>query len=148
MLKTNLLILILLSFSLSSQASEKEKNKALTRTEFLDSVWNYLDNNQPLNSSELPLFIQFHADWCASCRIARSILNQLEPNYTGKVEFREINIDHEQKLCKELNITLVPSFLLISKTGEHTLFSGIAETKNETKQKFEAAIQFHLLNNQ
>lgn len=54
------------------------------------------------------VLVDFYAPWCAPCRKMEPSLNELAQTYKGSVSIVRINIDEQQQLAKQLNITGVP----------------------------------------
>lgn len=66
-------------------------------------------------SSELPVLIDFYADWCAPCKQVAPDVAALAEELTGKAKVVKINIDHCPTLARELRVQSVPTFIVISK---------------------------------
>ena len=66
-------------------------------------------------SSELPVLIDFYADWCAPCKQVAPDVAALAEELAGKAKVVKINIDHCPTLTRELRVQSVPTFMVISK---------------------------------
>jgi thioredoxin len=66
-------------------------------------------------SSELPVLIDFYADWCAPCRQIAPDVAALSEELAGKAKVVKINIDQAPNLARELRIQSVPTFMVIAK---------------------------------
>ena len=44
-------------------------------------------------NSNVPVFVDFWAEWCAPCRAITPILEQLASDFEGKVKVVKINVD-------------------------------------------------------
>lgn len=73
------------------------------------------------------VLVDFYAPWCAPCRKMEPSLNELAQIYKGSVNIVRINIDEQEQLANQLNITAIPLLQLYRSgtvTWEH---NGLAE---------------------
>jgi len=66
--------------------------------------------------SEVPVLVDFWADWCAPCKIIAPIVEQLASEYDGKVKFAKLDVDANPKTATAYGIRGIPT-LLIFKSG-------------------------------
>ena len=72
---------------------------------------------QALLTSDLPVLVDFYAEWCAPCREMKPYLEKIAKDLTGKVKVVRIDIDAHRALAKELNVSELP-VLRLYKEGE------------------------------
>jgi thioredoxin 1 len=65
--------------------------------------------------SELPVVVDFYADWCGPCRIISPVLEQLSREYQGKAKFVKIDTDANQELAGQFGIMSIPTVMFFSK---------------------------------
>ncbi|MBN1819464.1 MAG: thiol reductase thioredoxin [Prolixibacteraceae bacterium] len=109
----------------------------LTKDMFLKNVWDY--NNSPQEwkfKGDKPAIIDFYADWCGPCKIASPILEEISNEYAGKIDVYKIDTEKERELASVFGISGIPAFLYIPVQGKPVMMSGIARTKEETKNMF------------
>ena len=68
-------------------------------------------------SSDLPVFVDFWAEWGGPCRAIGPVLESLADDFDGKVKVVKINVDENGKLATEYNVSAIPS-LIIFKGGK------------------------------
>ncbi|MBN2348567.1 MAG: thiol reductase thioredoxin [Bacteroidales bacterium] len=120
----------------------------LTKQDFLAKVMDYESNPSEWNfRGELPCVIDFYADWCAPCRMTSPILEELAAEYAGKINVYKIDVQKEQELAAVFGIQGIPAFLYCPVEGNPSMSSGIARSKEETKQMFIDQIENVLLKN-
>ncbi len=119
----------------------------LTKAEFLEKVMNYEVNKDVWKfEGDKPAIIDFYADWCAPCRITSPILDEIAKEYKGQIDVYKIDTEAERELAAVFGIRSLPSFLYIPLDEKPSMASGIAQTKEETKQMFIDNINQILLN--
>ncbi len=59
--------------------------------------------------SELPVLVDFYADWCGPCRMVSPVVDQLSNEYAGKVKFCKINVDESPVTAQEYRIMSIPA---------------------------------------
>ncbi len=64
--------------------------------------------------SELPVFVDFWAEWCAPCRAMGPLVDRLAEELAGKVTVLKINTQDNVEVPARYGITSIPTFLLIS----------------------------------
>lgn len=61
--------------------------------------------------------VDFTAPWCPDCRHINPMLEILEQEFTGKIQFYKVSFDTELELKNTLNIRKIPT-LIFYKNGE------------------------------
>jgi thioredoxin 1 len=67
--------------------------------------------------SKSPVVVDFWAQWCAPCLAAAPVLEELEKEYTGKIDFTKVNVDENGPLAAKYGIAAIPT-MLIFKDGQ------------------------------
>ena len=62
--------------------------------------------------SKTPVILDAYATWCPPCKAVAPIFDELSYEMKGKVKFVKFNVDSEESLAKELDITAMPTFLI------------------------------------
>jgi len=68
-------------------------------------------------NSDLPVLVDFSAEWCGPCRSLAPIVDELAGDYDGKVKFVKIDIDESRQTPTNYGIMAVPTLILF-KGGE------------------------------
>ncbi|MHB8352739.1 MAG: thioredoxin [Thermoplasmata archaeon] len=64
--------------------------------------------------SQIPVVVDFYADWCAPCRAAEPVLAQISRNLVGKVKFAKVNVDESGTVAQSYGITSIPTYLFVA----------------------------------
>jgi thioredoxin len=112
----------------------------LTKSTFLEKVFNYEKNKDWKFEGELPAVIDFWAPWCGPCRMVGPVIEELSEEYKGKVNFYKVNTDEEQELAGAFGIRSIPSLLFIPKEGQPKMAVGALP-----KESLKEAIKEELL---
>ncbi|NQV02625.1 MAG: thioredoxin, partial [Bacteroidia bacterium] len=75
-------------------------------------------------NGDLPVIIDFYADWCRPCKMVAPIMDELAAEYKGKIRIYKIDTDKEKELAKVFNIRSIPAVLFIPKEGKPQMSVG------------------------
>ena len=95
--------------------------------------------DEVINSSEVPVVVDFWAEWCGPCKMIAPILDDLAATYQGKLKVAKVNIDHNQKTPRNYNVRGIPT-LMIFKDGKVQATQIGAVSKTQLTQIIDKAI--------
>lgn len=65
--------------------------------------------------SELPVLVDFYADWCQPCKVTSPEVEALGKELEGKLKVVKVNTDKSPMLAQSLRIQSLPTFMVFSK---------------------------------
>jgi thioredoxin 1 len=99
------------------------------------------DFEQAVIKSDMPVLVDFFAEWCAPCKSQTPILNELSGAYEGRIKFAKVDIDVDgnKELATKYGVLSVPTLILFSNGEIKDTMIGVT-SKKKLEQKFEQVL--------
>ncbi len=89
--------------------------------------------------SDIPVLVDFWAEWCTPCHMLTPILAELEKEYAGKVKIGKMNVDENIKTPGSFNILSIPTVILF-KGGKPVATTVGVQGKDVFKKNIDEAL--------
>ncbi|MDX9779956.1 MAG: thioredoxin domain-containing protein [bacterium] len=97
--------------------SSRTNLKSLTDLNFTSEVY----------ESDVPVVVEFFADWCVSCKSLFPILDELAKEYGDKVKICTVNIEKAPAVSQECQIMGVPKIVVVNNGAVVAMFAGFRD---------------------
>jgi thioredoxin 1 len=84
--------------------------------------------------SNLPVFVDFWAEWCGPCKMVGPAVEQIGNIMAGKVKVAKLNVDENQQIAMKYGVQSIPSLILFK--GGKEVARTIGAAPKETYIKF------------
>ncbi len=69
--------------------------------------------------SDIPVVVDFWAEWCAPCRMVSPVIEELAVEMAGRVKVAKLNVDANRETAAKYDIMSIPTVILFER-GEVT----------------------------
>jgi thioredoxin 2 len=85
------------------------------------------DFDQTITSAEVPILVDFYADWCGPCKIMAPALDALAHDHQGEILILKVDTDREQRLAQRFGIRGIPTLAAFRQGKESGRHVGVAQ---------------------
>lgn len=88
--------------------------------------------------SDVPVIVDFWAEWCQPCKIIGPYIEELAQEYAGKIKIGKLNVD-ENTVSGNYNVMSIPTILFF-KNGQPFKSMVGAQSKDNYKRAIEEVL--------
>ena len=69
--------------------------------------------NKELMNSNIPVMVDFYANWCGPCRMMMPVVERMAEKYDGRIKIGKVDTDREPGLAGQFGVMSIPSFVFL-----------------------------------
>jgi thioredoxin 1 len=94
---------------------KKDRRKEINMADLLQVTDDNFDAE--IVNSDLPVMVDFWAEWCGPCRMVAPVVEELAKEYEGKIKVAKMDVDKNRQTPAKFGIRNIPTLILF-KGGE------------------------------
>ena len=71
-----------------------------------------IDNNEQVLQSELPVLVDYRAEWCAPCKALLPALDETAEEYRGRLQVVKVNVEQAPQIVRQYGVRSQPTLML------------------------------------
>ena len=68
--------------------------------------------DQELSSSQVPVLVDYWAEWCGPCKMVAPVLEEIAEEYEGKLLIGKVDVDSNRDSAAKQNVMSIPTLIL------------------------------------
>lgn len=85
---------------------------------------------QDIITQDVPVLVDFYADWCGPCKMLSPILQQVKVELGDDLKIVKIDVDKNQSLAAKYQVRGVPTMILFKQGNQVWRESGVLQAQD------------------
>ncbi len=87
-----------------------------------------------VTQSDLPVLIDFWAEWCGPCKMIAPTIEEIAEEYSGKLKVGKLDVDNNSEIAAKYGIRSIPSLLIFVDGNVKDMIIGAVPKSNIVKK--------------
>lgn len=74
-------------------------------------IFNEQNFEQEVLQSQVPVLVDFYADWCGPCKMMAPVIDELAKEYDGKIKIGKLNVDDSPEIAAKYRVMSIPTLI-------------------------------------
>ena len=90
----------------------------------MEHIFTTANFEEEVLKSDLPVLVDFYADWCNPCKMMAPVVESLAEELAGKCKVGKCNIDENLPVAQKYRVASIPTFIVFKKGEPAATFMG------------------------
>ena len=95
--------------------------------------------NAEVISADVPVLVDFGAQWCQPCRILDPVINEIAKEYDGRAKVGHVDCDSNRQIPMRYGISAIPTVIMFKNGEIEKKYVGLT-TKNQLKESLDGLL--------
>ncbi|MCR5485620.1 MAG: thioredoxin [Clostridiales bacterium] len=68
---------------------------------------------ETVKSAELPVVVDFWAEWCTPCRMIAPVIEELSDEMDGMAEFYKVDVEDAEDIASQRGVLSIPTIMIL-----------------------------------
>jgi thioredoxin 1 len=115
------------------------KHDIVINTTMADVTFTDQNFEHEAGHSQLPVLVDFWAEWCTPCKIVGPIVDELAKEYEGKLKVGKLDVDNNPQIASKFGVMSIPT-IMVMKNGQPVKTMIGAQSKEALKRSIDEAL--------
>jgi thioredoxin 2 len=110
----------------AARAGDRPKCGNCGRPILLDRPWILTEDSfdRTIAETDVPVLVDFYADWCGPCKVMAPLVDQLAASRTGRALVAKLNTDFAQATSRKFQVMSIPTTIVFRAGKEAARMTG------------------------